>query len=164
MAIFDLPTATVGGKINAADFNKFRDAWKLPHAEFTATSASTASATLASMGTLSNDATRSNDTTFVTASTNTLTVANAGLYSISANGTLPSAPSGVCYLRVDTSVGFAETYLNNATSTSRIWGGTFFASIYLPASSVLTFQFYHTSAAARVLTTRIAVTAQGLFS
>lgn len=157
-----LARATVGGKVTAAITNGIIDFVESPfdHIEFTATSASVATATTASVGTLTYDAAKSNVASIGTISTNTITLAEAGLYSIDLVGSIPASPTGNYFAQFTTD-GVSFFKINGTTSSGAI-GGALASNFYAAtAGVVLTFTFFHTSAANRVLTSRIAITKVG---
>jgi hypothetical protein len=128
------------------------------HTEYTATSASVVSATTSSVGTLVIDTTSGNDTTMATISTNTLTIAENGFYSIDIDCSIPVAPTGVYFAQVLGTVGTVFTNVKvTGVLVSGGLGGSLLSGRYLAAGTVLTFTFYHTSAANRVLTSRISI-------
>lgn len=128
------------------------------HTEYTATSASVATTTTSSVGTLAIEASPpSNDTALATISTNTLTIATAGIYSCDMSGTIVTTPTGAFYATCE--VGSATAFHRIAsTAPAPQLGGSFFAGKYLAAGTVLTFTFFHTSAANRTLTSRFTLT------
>lgn len=130
------------------------------HVEWTATSASVNSATTASIGSLTYDAATSNvsTTALATISTNTLTIVAAGIYDLNWVGSIPVAPTGAAWVQVsDGTNSFRVGYPGSGT----VWGQPFVAGWSWAAGTVLTFQFSHVSAAARVLTSRLALTRIG---
>lgn len=135
-------------------------ATKKSHAEYTATSASTSSGVAGAVGTLTLAATETNDTGLFTIATNKLTVVEDGLYSISVQGTIGTAPTGPFWIRL--SFSGVQLFQNGSTSTEQIGGGLM-SAYRLPAGTVLEFTFLHTSAAARTLTSRIMLTKVGTY-
>jgi len=161
-----IANVSVGGKVTAAGQNSVIDDLNLlgKHAEFTAVSASVATSTSSSVGggtALAIDGARSNDSLFVTASAaTTLTITNAGLYSIDVTGSIPVAPTGLFYVQATDGTNLGRTL---GVTASGVIGGSLFASYYFTAGTVLTWSWLHTSAANRVLTLRIAVTEIGAY-
>jgi hypothetical protein len=133
----------------------------LPHAEWTATSASVATGSGSSVGTLSADATNTNSAggSLATISTNTLTITKDGIYDITFFGTLNGGVTGATYVSV--SDGTNVFRVSNPGNTT--WGGAVIAGWRLNATTVLTFTFLHTSAANRVLTSRFTLNRNGGF-
>lgn len=127
-----------------------------PHAEFTATSANTATTTSSPIGTLAYDSGSSTSSTLVTGGASQITLNETGTYAIDGVGSIPVSPTGNTFLRFSdgvTQIGHA--YGNPASGQ---WGNAMVSSFYAPAGTVLTFSWFHTSAASRVLTSRIKVT------
>lgn len=157
-----LVRATVGGKTTAAITNGIIDFVELPfdHIEYTATSASVASGTTSSVGTLVRDAAKSNVASIGTLSANTITLTTAGTYAIDLVGSIPVSPTGNYFARVFDGTNF---FIANGSTVSGSIGGALASNYYAAtAGVVLTFTFFHTSAANRVFTSRIAITQIGL--
>lgn len=152
-----LTRAVVGAPIAAAPINAIIDEVEQTglHAEFTSTSSVLASATVGNMGTNFIDVSKSNNTTFVTASLNTLTLVSPGIYDVTVFGVLSGVPTGQTFMTVSDGTNFARI---NGVTTSTSWGGPILAGYMAAASTVLTFTFYHTSAASRTINARILVT------
>ena len=127
-----------------------------PHIEFTATSASVAASTTSSVGTLTLDATRSNVGTIGGIVANALTLSESGIYAIDFSGSIPASPTGSFFVQVSDGT---SSYKINGTTSSGTLGGALVANYFAAtAGVVLTFTFFHVSAANRVLTSRIAIT------
>lgn len=129
------------------------------HAEFAAASASVATNVVASVGALARTTAASNDKTFATIATNVITVVEAGIYALDGSGDLPATPTGLYWIQVVSSAG--GTYKIYGTTASGRVGGPFFANLQLPANATLTIEFFHQSAASRVLTSAFALSRIG---
>lgn len=127
-----------------------------PHAEFTATSASVASGSAAAVGTLSYDAAASNNSTFVTGGSSTITVNEAGTYSLDVVSTVPVNVTGLTFVRFVDGAGL-QGYSFGASGLAAI-ASPLGANFWVPAGTVLTLTWFHTSAANRVLTSRFKIT------
>jgi hypothetical protein len=120
------------------------------HVELSATSASVASGTNAGVGTLTRAASPStNDKLFATISSNSLIVAEDGIYSLDCWGSLAAAPTGPFYVMANSS---GRSFRVNGTTVAGTFGGSLFSNLFLPSAATFSLDFFHTSAAARVLT------------
>lgn len=127
-----------------------------PHAEFTATSVSTVSGTAGPVGTLTYDATVSSNAVFAIGGASTITITDSGTYVLNAIATIPANPTGLTFIRYVDGVG-GQGYLYGSAGIANI-AGAVAAGVYMPAGTVVTLSFLHTSASARVLTSRFAIT------
>jgi hypothetical protein len=134
---------------------------KVQHTEFTSTSASVASATVAAVGTVTVDASKTNLGSFASGGTSLVTFNEAGLYQVEVVGSIPAAPTGNFFVRgTDPASNIYQIYGNvNSGAIS----GVLVGSLVAAAGDTLSLSFFHTSAAARVLTLRTKVTKIGQF-
>lgn len=130
----------------------------IPHAEWTATSASNASGTTSSVGTLNDVTAKTNDTAFATNATNVITITEEGIYALDAAVSLPINPTGAAYVQAVVSGLTPGAFKANATTVSGSFGGSLFANLLLPAGATITLSYFHTSSGAQVLTSLYALT------
>ena len=128
------------------------------HAELNGLSASAASSSTNSIGTLQRTTANSNDSLFATIAGNVITVTEDGIYALDCWGSIPAAPTGPFYVTANT---LSRAFRVFGTTVSGSLGGSMFSGLYLAAGATITLDFFHTSAAARILTSAFALTRIG---
>lgn len=161
-----IPAPVAGMRSRLADGTRwvYTSAWVslVPHAEWTATSASNASAGTNSVGTLVDVVGKTNDTAFATNSTNVITIVADGIYAMDFWGSLPVSPTGVTYIQaVVSGMTPSAVFKANGSTVSGAWGGALFAGTFLAAGTTITLSYFHTSAGAQVLTSGYALSRIG---
>lgn len=148
-----LVRAVVGGKVAAAPINAIIDEVEQAekHAEFTAVTGGLASGTLGVVGTLAFDMSKTTDATFVTPGLSTLTINETGVFAIDFSGTIPTPPTGVFWVRLYDGTNYPG--IISSPGLAQI-GGSLVSTFHVTAGTVLNFQWWHVSAASRVLTSR----------
>jgi hypothetical protein len=128
------------------------------HAEWSSVSASSASGSSSSVGNLVVTTAMTTDTAFATVATNKITVVSDGIYALDCSAALPASPTGLYWVQAIANGVVYKVYGSNASGSL---GGSFFAALKLPAGTQITLEFFHQSAASRVLTGVFALTRIG---